>query len=203
MKPKLLFLFALCIDMQNSKYLRSRTQGVGFYYVRDNMGKSHWETGLSACQRESVMNQNACCMSGSVCRHRPWSLFFFLFFFWTPRQGRWVMPGRSEPGKDYHCVLGQVSGAGGDDGDAAGAVAGDFWGEGSGSEGTETHQPTERQSPTPADSPWGPLWTAACPCSWGGWQEWGYATRPHRPPHPHRASTNHTTSLPQQWQIIY
>lgn len=78
---------------------------------------------------------------------------FFLFFFWTPRQGRWVMPGRSEPGKDYHCVLGQVSGAGGDDGDAAGAVAGDFWGEGSGSEGTETHQLTERQSPTPADSP--------------------------------------------------
>lgn len=87
MKPKLLFLFALCIDMQNSKYLRSRTQGVGFYYVRDNMGKSHWETGLSACQRESVMNQNACCMSGSVCRHRPWSLFFFCFFL-DPKAGQ-------------------------------------------------------------------------------------------------------------------
>lgn len=202
MKPKLLFLFALCIDMQNSKS-QKQNSGCWFLLCQRQHGKKPLRN-RPVSMSKGVSNEPECMLHVRISMQtQALEFVFFLFFFWTPRQGRWVMPGRSEPGKDYHCVLGQVSGAGGDDGDAAGAVAGDFWGEGSGSEGTETHQPTERQSPTPADSPWGPLWTAACPCSWGGWQEWGYATRPHRPPHPHRASTNHTTSLPQQWQIIY
>lgn len=76
-----------------------------------------------------------------------------------------------EPGRVYHWALQQVSSAGssaGSSGGADGAVA-----EGSGdaeTAGTQTRQLTERQSPAPADSPWGPLWTATCPCRWGIWR---------------------------------
>lgn len=64
-----------------------------------------------------------------------------------------------------------ISGAGGGGGAAAGAVAGGSGDGGSGSAGTERRRPTARQSPAPADSPWEPLWTAACPCRWRG--VWG------------------------------
>ena len=71
------------------------------------------------------------------------------------------------PGWVYHWALGQVSVAGGGGGAAAGAVAGGFGDGGFGNAGTETRRRTARQSRAPADSPWEPLWTAACPCRWG------------------------------------
>lgn len=80
-----------------------------------------------------------------------------------------LMPWWGEPGKVYHWTLRQVSSAG-SSGAATGAVA---WGSGdggSGTAGTQTHQLTERQSPAPADSPWGPLWMVACPCRGGIWR---------------------------------
>jgi len=95
-------------------------------------------------------------------------------------QARWFMSGWV-----YHWALGQVSGAGGGGGGVAGAVAGGFGDDDSGNVDTETRQPTAKQSPAPADSPWVPLWTAACPCKAGGgggggggatsqqWTEWG------------------------------
>lgn len=113
----------------------------------------------------SVMNQNGGYKRGlqvtiSMQTQQPW-------VFGSPSWARWVMPGQGEPSWVYHWALGQVSGAGGGGGAAAGAVAGGFGDGGFGNAGTETRRPTARQSPAPADSPWEPLWTAACPCRWG------------------------------------
>lgn len=172
MKNQNSYLFFVCPlhYMQNSKSEMQRSEELFIDTMLEMPWRRHRPVNAARECWGSVMNQDGGFkqeVTISMQTQQPWV--------------RQVMPGWV-----YHWALGQVSVAGGGGGAAAGAVAGGFGDGGFGNAGTETRRPTARQSRAPADSPWEPLWTAACPCRWGmggvgigNQTQWGACARSH------------------------